>query len=101
MKMLIKKAVRSMAGWPLIGRVIRIVVAVVRLPDDNLRRDAFTREQLPMLLKTISDLNARLLATERDPNNLLTSMPVTLRRISRDLTQIRERLAQLETERHE
>jgi hypothetical protein len=101
MKMLMKKTVRSMAGWPLIGRLIRIVVAVLRLPEDNLRRDAYEREQLPMLLKTVSDLNARLLATERDPNNLATSMPVTLRKISRDLAQIRERLEQLETERHE
>ncbi|HEX8612713.1 MAG TPA: hypothetical protein VF800_15610 [Telluria sp.] len=96
MKMLIKRTVRSMAGWPVLGRVIRTVVAIVRLPDDNLRRDAFARDQLPMLLKTMSDLNARVLAAERDPANLVASTPVALRMIGRDLAALRERLDQLE-----
>ncbi|MDQ1817152.1 hypothetical protein RBA41_27980 [Massilia sp. CCM 9210] len=96
MKTLIKRAVRSMAGWPLLGRLIRTVVAVVRLPDDNLRRDALAREQLPMLLKTMSELNARVLAAERDPANLVVSTPVALRLIGRDLAALRERLDQLE-----
>ena len=96
MKTLIKRTVRSMAGWPLLGRLIRTVVAVMRLPDDNLRRDAFAREQLPMLLKTISELNARVLAAERDPHNLVASTPVALRLIGRDLAALRERLDRLE-----
>lgn len=99
MKTLIKRAVRSMAGWPVLGRLIRTVVAVVRLPDDNLRRDAFTREQLPMLLQTLSELNARVLAAERDPENLVASTPVALRTIARDLAALRARLDQLEAGR--
>ncbi|WP_164557930.1 hypothetical protein HF313_01405 [Massilia atriviolacea] len=99
MKTLIKRAARSMAGWPLLGRLVRTVVAVVRLPDDNLRRDALMREQLPMLLKNISDLNARVLAAERDPDNLIASTPVALRMIARDLAALRERLDRLEAER--
>lgn len=96
MKMLMKRAVRGMAGWPVIGRLVRIAVAVVRLPDDNLRRDAQAREQLPMLLKTISDLNARVLATERDLDNLLASTPVALRMLARELAALRERIERIE-----
>lgn len=99
MKMPIKRAVRSMAGWPVLGRLIRIAVAVVRLPNDNLRRDAITREQLPMLLKSVSDLNARVLAAERDPDNLVASTPAALRKIARELADLRERLDELEAGR--
>jgi hypothetical protein len=96
MKMLIKRVLRSMAGLPVLGRLIWIAVAVVRLPEDNRRRDAFAREQLPMLLKNISDLNARVLAAERDPDNLVASTPVALRAMARELAALRERIDQLE-----
>lgn len=96
MKTLMKRAARGMASWPLIGRLVRIAVAVVRLPDDNLRREALAREQLPMLLKTISDLNARVLVSERDLDNLLASTPVALRMLARDVAALRERIEQLE-----
>jgi hypothetical protein len=96
MKMLIKRAARSMARLPVLGRLIRIAVAVVRLPDENRRRDAFAREQLPMLLKNISDLNARVLAAERDPGNLVASTPIALRMLTRELAALRERLERLE-----
>ncbi|NHZ63754.1 hypothetical protein [Massilia genomosp. 1] len=96
MKMLIKRVVRSMAGLPVLGRLIRIAVAVSRLPYENERRDAFAREQLPMLLKNIADLNARVLAAERDPGNLVESTPVALRMLARELAQLRERIDQLE-----
>ncbi|NHZ92255.1 hypothetical protein F2P45_25095 [Massilia sp. CCM 8733] len=96
MKMLIKRVVRGMAGLPVLGRLIRIAVAVARLPRDNELRDALAREQLPMLLKNISDLNARVLAAERDPANLVESTPVALRMMARELAALRERIDQLE-----
>ena len=81
----LRKVARTMATWPIVGRFVRIGVAVIRLPefraaylDSNHRQHVFETEQLPRLLQTVSDLNH----------------PVALRKITRDLIEIR---GQLET----
>ncbi len=110
-----------MASWPLVGRIIRIGVAVIRLPelraayldsnhrqhvfeteqlpsllqtisDLNHRQHVFETEQLPSLLQTISDLNHRQLSNDNDTDNLVKSVPVALRKITRDLIEIRSQL---------
>lgn len=88
-----------MAGWPLVGRLVRIAVAVIRLPEQNDRQHRFAEEQLPALLATLSDLNARVVAAGQDPDNLSQSMPVTLRMLARDIAKLRTRLEVLERER--
>ncbi|MES2264805.1 MAG: hypothetical protein V4724_40430 [Pseudomonadota bacterium] len=99
MKALLKKIVRRMAGWPVVGRVIRIGVAVIRLPETNERQRVFADEQLPALLQTLSELNHRQLAADRDPDNLVASMPVTLRKINRELAELRLQLDHIEAKR--
>lgn len=110
-KQALKKAARVMAGWPMIGRLVRIAVAVVRLPELqsrlkelesavgslqaehrelHRRQHAFETQQLPTLLRTLSELNHRQLASDADRDNLVRSVPVALRKITRELNQLRE-----------
>jgi hypothetical protein len=104
-----------MAEWPGIGRIVRIGVAVVRLPefraeflastqrnapvDDSAaraRQSAFETEQLPTLLHTLAELNHRQLASDNDRANLVKSVPVALRRMGRDIVDTRADLQRLE-----
>jgi hypothetical protein len=96
MKALLIKLVRTMAGWPLVGRIVRIAVAVIRLPQHQDRQNQFAAEQLPALLSTMSELNARVLDVVQDPENLAQSLPVTLRTLTRELAELRARLDRLE-----
>lgn len=98
MKKLLKRIVRNMAGWPVAGRLIRIGVALIRLPEHNDRQRQFAAEQLPALLTTMSDLNARMLAAAQESEELSQSMPVTLRKLSRELAELRARLDGLESQ---
>jgi SAM-dependent methyltransferase len=98
-KQQLKKVVNVMAKWQLIGPFVRISVAVIRLPefrasylDLNHRQHVFEAEQLPRLLQTVSDLNHRQLASDNDKDNLVKSVPVALRRITRDLIDLRGQL---------
>jgi predicted SAM-dependent methyltransferase len=74
------------------------------LEDARRRQEAFETQQLPTLLQTLSDLNHRRLAND----NLLKSVPVALRTITRDAAEMRSmhealsrtierQLAQIET----
>jgi predicted SAM-dependent methyltransferase len=101
MKSQLRKIARMMAGWPVIGRFVRIGVAVIRLPefrtayldlDLNRRQHVFEAQQLPTLLQTLSDLNHRQLASDNDRDNLVKSVPVALRKITRDLADIQKQL---------
>ncbi len=102
MKAQFRKIVRTMAGWPVIGRFVRLVVAVVQLPgfraaylDLNHRQHMFETQQLPTLLQTLSDLNHRQLASDNDRDNLVKSVPVALRKITRDLVDLHRQLESL------
>jgi predicted SAM-dependent methyltransferase len=94
----IKKLARLLAGLPIIGRFTRIAVAVIRLPQFreeylslrqeylslNHRQHIFETSQLPTLLQTLSDLN-----------NLAHSVPVALRKSTRDLSDLRGQVENL------
>jgi hypothetical protein len=132
MKAQIRKIGRTMAGWPVIGRLVRIVVAVIRLPefraeyierlqalvqslseinrqliDLNHRQHVLETEKLPALVHSISEINRQLtdlnhrqhvLETEKlpallyDSDNLVKSVPVALRKITRDLVGVQAKL---------
>lgn len=81
-----------MATWPIIGRSVRIGIAMIRLPDIKHRQFVFESEQLPSLLNTISDINHRQLATDNDSENLARSVPVALRKITKQMTLMRDQL---------
>jgi predicted SAM-dependent methyltransferase len=118
MKASIRKIVRVIARWPYVGRLVRIGVAVIRLPQllDQAHEqaaalhaitttttsphfadltqhvkpwDQFSVGQLPTLLQAISDLTYRQIAAESAHENLRVSVPVALRKITRDLTDLK------------
>lgn len=102
MNVQLRNMARTMSGWPLVGRLVRIAAAVIRLPefraaylDLNHRQHMFETQQLPTLLQTLSDLNHRQLANERDKDNLVRSAPVALRKITRELADVRGQLGSL------
>jgi len=111
---LLRKVAGTMAEWPVVGRFVRISAAIFRLPELkaaclslNHRQDIFETEQVTALQQTISvlshqlqDLQQTMLSlnhrqdifeTEQVPalHNLLISVPVVLRKITRDLIDIR------------
>ena len=124
-----------MAGWPFIGRFVRIAVAVIRLPEFRAecmdlsrrhyqleqalselsrRQHILESEKLPTLVQTLSEINRQLtdayldlnhhqhmLETEKlpallyDSDNLVKSVPVALRKITRDLVGMKANLERL------
>ena len=103
----IRKFARKAAGWPVIGRIIRIGVAVIRLPEERdrwrsggahhavpseLAQRAFDTEQLPTLLSNLSEVNHRQIQSDVARENLVQSVPVALRALTRDLAEVRARL---------
>lgn len=99
MKTQLKKIAGIMAGWPVIGRFVRIGAVVIRIPKLRLaelnRQQEFETKQLPTLLQTLLDLNQRQLASDNDRDNLVKSVPIALRKITRDLADIRVQLESL------
>lgn len=119
MKALLRKTARALAGWPYIGRMVKIGVAVIRLPElrtslesalkpapgvhvpvnDSFR--VFESEQLPSLLQAVSDVNHRQLIEANGQNNLVRSVPVSLRKMMREIVQLREQNQRLQTSAEE
>lgn len=122
MKAHIRKVVRKIALLPVVGRFVRIGVAVIRLPEfraeylaravqpgvDNTptsqllanldHRGLFESQQLPTLLQALADVNHRQLASDNDRDNLVKSAPVALRTMARELKQLQDALANMQAE---
>ena len=88
MKEKLRKVARRMARWPVVGRLVQIGSAVLRLPqlcelllNLNHRQHVFETEQLPSLLRTLSEANRH----QVDFDNLVKSAPMALRIQTRDL----------------
>lgn len=115
MKAFIRKTVRGLAHLPVVGRLVRIGVAVIRLPEfrDSLQhalsmqrtlppavdvsgQQLFQSEQLPTLLQALSDVNHRQLIEANGHANLVRSVPVALRKLTRDMVQLRQQQAELQ-----
>jgi len=100
MKEKIKRLIRQMSTWPVIGRLIHWGVVLIRLPslwsqflDLNRRQQMFEAEQLPNLLEQLSGLNRRIVTeANQDRDNLVSSAPHALRQMARDLADMRVRL---------
>ncbi len=67
-------------------------MAVIGLPSAAYRQHVFETQQLPTLLQTLSELNHRQLSSDYGGDNLVKSVPVALRKITRDLVEMREQL---------
>jgi hypothetical protein len=100
MKEKIKRLIRQMSTWPIIGRLIHLGVVIIRLPnlwsqfmDLNRRQQMFETQQLPNLLEQLTDLNRRVVSgANQDRDNLVSSVPGALREMARDLADLRLRL---------
>lgn len=105
----IRKMVRVAARWPVVGRLVRIAVAVIRLPDERDylnggsldhrviaemkdRQRTFETQQLPSLLSNLSDVNHRQIMSDAAKDNLVQSVPIALRRVTRDVIALRAQL---------
>lgn len=122
MKAQIRKVVRKVANWPVVGRFVRIGVAVIRLPEfraeyqarnmhlatngapvsqllANLdHRALFEEHQLPTLLQAVADINHRQLSSDNDRDNLVKSVPLALRKLTRELKALQDQLNASQTE---
>jgi predicted SAM-dependent methyltransferase len=114
MKALIRKTARKMADWPGVGRLIRIAVAVIRLPEFRDRLEhalmqqrpaaasdgyrVFESEQLPGLLQAVSEVNHRQIAEANAHTNLVRSVPVSLRKMMREIVHLREENARIKAD---
>lgn len=111
-KQQLRKAARSMADWPIVGRLVHIVAALNRLPalqaaylDLNHRQYVLEKQQEQMLAmrNMLLHLNHNwhifetqqlptLIAGNNDTQNLIKSAPITFRKITRDLLDIHREL---------
>lgn len=123
MKAQLTKAVRRAAALPLAGRPIAMLAGLYRLPEyrnsliftserlieseEQLASTrafaeeqvasarAFAEEQLPTLLDTISTMNHRQVALDALIENLVASIPVTIRNLARVQHEQTERLQEI------
>lgn len=111
----LKKTARKLANWPIIGRFIRIAVAVIRLPETNVDAATFKYQQYQLVeaLKKLetemsifnqtleqitSEQTQRLLMLESSQlvnDNLVKSVPVILRQLTQDLKLLKSQQAEL------
>ncbi len=87
-KKLIRKVFRALAHAPLIGRPVRMAAALYRI--------AALAERTGRLNGELQNANSVTASPEADRDNLLASLPVTLRKLRRDIDALQARLAQLE-----
>jgi len=96
MKTLVKKIARSAKTVPVLGRLVRIAIAIVRLPE--LRAEVIglasgtyengAKNAQPALWRAVNELREN---TSGDAN-LTRSVPVALRRLTREVHALRRRL---------
>jgi hypothetical protein len=87
-KKLIRKVFRALAQAPLIGRPVRMAAALYRI--------AALAERTGRLNGELQNANSVTGTPEADRDNLLASLPVTVRKLRRDIDALQARLAQLE-----
>lgn len=87
-KKLIRKVFRALAHAPLIGRPVRMAAALYRI--------AALAERTGRLNGELQNANSVTGTPEADRDNLLASLPVTVRKLRRDIDALQARLAQLE-----
>ncbi|MBW4046365.1 MAG: hypothetical protein HIU89_00100 [Proteobacteria bacterium] len=117
LKKMLKRLVRKAAKWPILGRSLQVMIGVIRCPNYIRSQHDFEVRQLPEImnrlsvleqrlvtleetrlqsvLQTISDLQDRQTAAEKDWENIVGSVPVSLRKITRDVIALRRDLSSL------
>lgn len=92
----LKKLVSYFLTWPFVGKLLRIFIDVIRAPQYRIallelsnRQENFEKVQFPAILQTISNFNSRLIEIEHSTENLIKSLPVSMRQVTRELQEIR------------
>ena len=84
------RVIAKVRTWPVIGKFVRIVGALLQLPELIDRQTVFEDQQLPSLLSAISDVNHRQLQQDvGEDSNFARSVPVALRRMAREIADLR------------
>ncbi len=82
----IKSIARRLSNVRFIGRPVRIMGAITRLPYYHERQHYFETQQLPGLLHALSDVNGRQQIMQQ---GMVESIPVALRALRRDQVDLR------------
>ena len=61
-------------------------------------RALFEEHQLPTLLQAVADINHRQLSSDNDRDNLVKSVPLALRKLTRELKALQDQLNASQTE---
>ena len=88
LKRIVRKILRSLANAPLIGRYVRMAAALYRIAAMAERTGRLNGE-----LQQAASVSA---TPDADRDNLVISMPVSLRKLRRDVDALQAQLAVLE-----
>ena len=77
----LKKVYYATKDKPVIGRFARIGAALIKLPEYKQRQLFFEEQQIPALLRSLSEINARQSATDAKIENMLNSFEYEHKRI--------------------
>jgi hypothetical protein len=81
-KKILKKIYRATKDSPIIGHFVRIGGALIKLPEYKQRQLLFEEQQIPVILRSISEINTRQSATDAKIENLLLSVPEIISKIN-------------------
>jgi hypothetical protein len=117
LKKMLKRLVRKAAKWPILGRSLQVMIGVIRCPNYIRSQHDLEVRQLPEImnrlsvleqrlvtleetrmqsfLQAITDLQTRQAAAEKDWENIVSSVPVSLRKITRDVIALRRDLSSI------
>ena len=90
MKKFIKKIVLAISTYPVIGPFVRFFLNIIRRyrrpinAQPGYNQYLFETQQLPKLLEMVSELKHQQLSNDQNKDNLIKSIPVTLRNITQD-----------------
>ena len=106
-KKILKMAARKMSTWPFIGRIIRICIAIIRLPCirsdlEELKQwknyiDHDYNQKLHKSLDDIQQIQHRLCTLAQVHENYDRSLPVILRKTTRDIDRIYNELTKVDS----
>ncbi|WP_415759765.1 methyltransferase domain-containing protein [Pseudomonas sp. LT1P18] len=101
MKTQLRNLARRMTTWPIIGRAVRIAIAVIRSPETREALNQLSQAQpsiesinqlsqaQPSILEALQAVQAR----DNDRENLVKSVPVALRMLKQELNELQIKLS--------
>ncbi len=91
----VRALARRLANAPVIGRFVRILVALIRLPETRESYHAFMEKQLPSLISSIAEINQRQISVDKGRDNFIESGPIAIRSLARQIKELSQRFDEL------